>query len=332
MRVLVTGGAGYIGSHVVWMLLENGHEPVVIDNLSSGFRHLIPQDVEFIQSDLENKEELSDLLSEIRPEAVMHFAGSIIVPESIENPIKYYENNTVNTLNLISACLKNTVRNFVFSSTAAVYGEPKTTYISEQTATQPTNPYGMSKLMAERMLRDASNAHDFKHINLRYFNVAGADPAGRTGQSTPRATHLIKVAAQTLLRERPSIKIYGTDYETKDGTCVRDFIHVSDLAEAHILALDHLSKTEKSDTFNCGYGHGYSVLEILDAVQQTEPGQLFPIEEAGRRPGDPAALVANSAHIKNTLKWAPRYDNIHFIVKTALEWEKRLIAEQRLYS
>ncbi|BDW90356.1 MULTISPECIES: UDP-glucose 4-epimerase GalE [Thalassospira] len=328
MRVLVTGGAGYIGSHVVWMLLDHEHEPVVVDDLSTGYRHLIPEDVTFFQADIGNKQKLFELFAAVKPEAVMHFAGSIVVPESVSNPLKYYEHNTINTINLVEACIRHNVKNFVFSSTAAVYGDPEKPSIDEKTPTQPTNPYGMSKLMVERILRDVSNAHDFRHINLRYFNVAGADPMGRTGQSTPQATHLIKVATQTLLGIRPSMKVFGTDYDTRDGTCVRDFIHVSDLAEAHILALNHLTKTKQNNTFNCGYGHGFSVLEILDAIQKAAPERPFTIENAERRPGDPPALVANSSHIKSTLKWVPKFDNITFIVKTALDWEKRLLTEQ----
>ncbi len=325
--VLVTGGAGYIGSHAVLALRDAGIAAVVIDNLSTGRAAAVPRDVPLVVGDIGDTALLESTIAQHRVGAVMHFAGSIVVPESVEKPLLYYRNNTVNSHGLIDTCIRTGVRYFIFSSTAAVYGIPETLPVREDSPLAPINPYGTSKLMTEWMLRDAGEAHasSFSYIALRYFNVAGADPAGRTGQSTPAATHLIKVACQAALGQRQKISIFGEDYPTPDGTGIRDYIHVSDLAEAHVLALNHLRGGGASDVMNCGYGHGYSVREVLRSVEAAS-GAPLPIEVAPRRPGDGPALVAGADRIRAVLGWRPRYDDLDEIVRTALAWERGLIA------
>ena len=322
-RVLVTGGAGYIGSHTALACLDKGFEVCVVDNLSTGVRSSVPSKVAFYEEDITNTSKIINILQDFKPEAVIHFAGSIIVPESVVNPIKYYKNNTYASLNLIDACLQTGTRNFIFSSTAAVYGIPDKSKVTEADTLAPINPYGHSKLMTEQTLYDAEAAHDFSYIALRYFNVAGADKALRTGQSTPKATHLIKVACQTALGLHPVMRVFGTDYDTPDGTCIRDFIHVSDLAQAHLDALDYMWKHNSSSIFNCGNGRGYSVKEILDSVQRVS-GVKLNIKYTDRRAGDPPALIADSQALQEKTGWTAQYTEIDEIVRTAFEWEKKL--------
>jgi UDP-glucose 4-epimerase len=323
-NILVTGGAGYIGSHAVLALKDAGHHPIVIDNLTTGFRWALPDDVPFHQGDIENESLLARIIAEHRIEAIMHFAGSIIVPESVENPLKYYRNNTANSRSLIESAITGGVKHFIFSSTAATYGIPETSPVSESTPTLPINPYGLSKLMTEHMLRDVAAAHDFNYCALRYFNVAGADPQGRTGQSTAGATHLIKVAVETALGKRSHVSVFGTDYDTDDGTGVRDYIHVSDLAAAHVIALENLFEDPaRSHVLNCGYGHGYSVLQVLDAVDRVTNLQIKR-ELEGRRAGDPDALISDNRKIKSRFGWQPQYDDLDTIVSHALQWERKL--------
>ena len=318
--VLLTGGAGYIGSHVALDLVREGYEVIVLDDLSKGFAAAVT-DCELVEGDTGNKDLLALLLGKREVAAVMHFAGSTIVPESVEKPLWYYENNTAKSRNLIEACVEAGVRHFVFSSTAAVYGIPESGKITLQTPTEPVNPYGMSKLMTETMLRDVSGVTPLNHAILRYFNVAGADPEGRIGQSTPDSTLLVKVACETALGKRAELSIYGTDYPTPDGTGVRDYIHVSDLAAAHVLALRRLETGGESITVNCGYGHGYSVREVVRAVEQVHDHPIT-VVETGRRPGDPPSLVADGSSAKEILGWQPRYDDLEFIVRTSYDWEK----------
>ena len=326
--VLVTGGAGYIGSHALLALIDAGHSPVVIDNLTTGFRWAIPEDVPFHQGDVADEALVARIIAEHGIEAIMHFAGSIIVPESVENPLKYYRNNTANSRSLIESAVTNGVKHFIFSSTAATYGIPDESPVRETTPTQPINPYGLSKLMTEHMLRDVAAAHDFNYCALRYFNVAGADPDARTGQSTAGATHLIKVAVETALGKRDHVSVFGTDYDTEDGTGVRDYIHVSDLAAAHVVALENLfSAPEKSHILNCGYGHGYSVMQVLDAVDRVT-NQSINRKLEGRRAGDPDALISDNREIKARFGWRPQYDDLDIIVSHALQWERKL-GEQR---
>jgi UDP-glucose 4-epimerase len=320
--VLVTGGAGYIGSHAVLALQDAGIPVVVFDNLSTGFRSAVPQGVPLIEGDVADIEQVVEVMQAFQIGAVMHFAGSIVVPESVENPLKYYRNNTQNSLGLIDACLRAGVKRFIFSSTAAVYGQPEVMPVTEDTPTRPINPYGMSKLMTEHMLADAAAAYGLHTAVLRYFNVAGADPAGRAGQNTPAATHLIKVAVQAALGMRDAISVFGSDYPTPDGTCIRDYIHVSDLAEAHVLALRHLVAQGGNLTLNCAYGRGFSVREVLRAVEKAA-GHPLPVNDAPRRAGDPAALVAQAERIRTVLGWQPAHDSLDEIVETALAWERR---------
>ena len=324
MSVLVTGGAGYIGSHTAYALLDRGERVVVLDNLSTGVRALVSPDAEFVEGDVGDGVLLTKTIREHKIDSVVHFAGSIVVPESIAEPLQYYLNNTVASRALIEACVDTGVEHFLFSSTAAVYGIPAAASVSEETATDPINPYGRSKLMTEWMLQDASRAYGgFRHIALRYFNVAGADPKGRTGQSTPRATHLIKRACQVALGRVPHLDIFGTDYPTPDGTGVRDYIHVCDLADAHLLALDALRAGGEPARYNCGYGHGCSVREVIDTVEAVV-GRKLPVREQPRRPGDPPSLIADPTRLKTALGWRPRYDDLKTIVASALEWERRL--------
>lgn len=323
MAILVTGGAGYIGSHMVLELVDAGEQVVVLDNLSTGFEWAVAKPAELVQGDIGDTELVNRLLREREIEAIIHFAGSIIVPESVSNPLMYYENNTVKSRGLVAAAVANGVKQFIFSSTAAVYGNPAENPVTETADLRPMSPYGWSKLMTEIMLRDAAAAHDFRYVALRYFNVAGADPQGRSGQSTPKATHLIKVACETALGKRGHMEVFGTDYPTRDGTCIRDFIHVKDLARAHVAALDHLRSGGEANVFNCGYSKGYSVLEVLDAVKRVA-GKDMDIRYSPRRPGDPAAIVAASTKIRDQLGWVPEHDDLDKIVAQALAWETEL--------
>lgn len=322
--ILVTGGAGYIGSHAVLALRDKGWPVVVVDNLSTGFRWAVPEDVPFVEADIGDASAMDALLSAHNIGAIVHFAGSIIVPESVEQPLKYYKNNTANTRTLLECAVNGGVSHFLFSSTAATYGIPQSVPISEDALTAPINPYGMSKLMSEFMLADVARAHPLNFCALRYFNVAGADPQGRSGQSTAGATHLIKVAVEAALGKRDHVSVYGTDYATPDGTGVRDYIHVADLAEAHVLALEALmANPQQSLVLNCGYGRGYSVNEVLDAVDRVSGVTLKRHVEA-RRPGDPDALVANNRQILELLPWQPKYQDLETIVAHALAWERQL--------
>jgi UDP-glucose 4-epimerase len=326
--VLVTGGAGYIGSHAVLALLDGGWPVVVIDNLSTGFRWAVPEEAAFVEGDIADQPLVARLIAERGIGAIIHFAGSIIVPESVERPLKYYENTTVKSRSLIESAVAGGVRHFIFSSTAATYGIPERVPIDEQTRTQPINPYGWSKLMTERMLTDTAAAHPLNYCALRYFNVAGADPQGRSGQSTAGATHLIKVAVEAATGKRDHVSVYGTDYDTPDGTGVRDYIHVSDLAAAHVDALETLiADPDTSHVMNCGYGRGFSVLEVLDAVDRVTNMKIERRLEP-RRPGDPDALVADNRRILATLPWRPKRDDLDTIVADALAWE-RALAERR---
>ncbi|WP_297056737.1 UDP-glucose 4-epimerase GalE [Thermosulfurimonas sp.] len=322
MRILVTGGAGYIGSHVVKLLGERGYEVITYDNLSTGHEWAVLYG-KLIRADLGDRETLRKVFREFRPQAVMHFAAHIVVPESVRDPLKYYRNNVVHTLQLLETMEEFGVKDFIFSSSAAVYGIPEKIPVPETAPLKPINPYGETKATVERILRDLSRAGTgFRYVSLRYFNVAGADPEGRIGFAYPDPTHLIIRAVKTAKGELERLEIFGTDYPTPDGTCIRDFIHVTDLAEAHLLALQYLLETGKSEIFNCGYGHGYSVLEVIRAVKKVT-GRDFPVVEAPRRPGDPPVLVAENRKIRERLGWRPRYDDLEFIVRTAWEWEKR---------
>lgn len=325
--ILVTGGAGYIGSHVVQLLGEAGEHIVVLDNLSTGFADAVLFG-ELVVGDTGDREQVLHLLREHNIESVLHFAAHTIVPESVADPLKYYGNNTCNTRNLLECCAAVGVRHFIFSSTAAVYGIPASGLASEDSPTAPINPYGSSKLMSEWMLRDLAWATDLRYVTLRYFNVAGSDPQGRIGQSTKKATLLIKVAAEAAIGKRPGVSVFGTDYPTPDGTGIRDYIHVTDLAEAHIRALHYLREGGPSTLLNCGYGHGYSVREVLDAVQRVN-GAPINIKEEERRAGDPPSLVAAVERIRDQLNWKPRYDNLDFIVKTSLDWERKLAKQEQ---
>ncbi|MFI5410419.1 UDP-glucose 4-epimerase GalE [Kaistia sp. UC242_56] len=323
MTVLVTGGAGYIGSHMVLALADAGRETMVLDDLSTGFVAQVPDGVPLVRGDCGDEALLKRLIREFGVTAIVHFAGSIVVPDSVTNPLGYYLNNTVRSRALIAAAVEGGVRNFIFSSTAAVYGEPEVSPIAESSAMQPISPYGASKLMTEWMLRDTVAAHDIRSVVLRYFNVAGADPQGRSGQSFPRATHLIKLACQAALGQRSHLDVFGQDYATPDGTCVRDYIHVSDLARAHVLALDHLEDGGESLTMNCGYGRGFSVLEVIEAVKRVS-GVDFQVRLAPRRAGDPPSLVAATDLIRSRLGFKPARDDLDLIVADALRWELAL--------
>ncbi|RKX63401.1 MAG: UDP-glucose 4-epimerase GalE [Thermodesulfobacteriota bacterium] len=322
-KILVTGGAGYIGSHVVKLLGENGYEVLTYDNLSTGHKWAVLYG-DLIKADLADKETLRKVFKEFKPDAVMHFAASIVVPESVKNPLKYYRNNVVNTINLLEAMEEFGVKNFIFSSSAAVYGIPEKIPISENAPLNPINPYGETKATVERILRDLANSRDnFRYVSLRYFNVAGADPEGKIGFAYPEATHLIIRALKVAKGEIEKLEIYGTDYPTPDGTCIRDYIHVMDIAEAHLIALEYLLDGGESDVFNCGYGHGFSVKEVVETVKKVT-GRKFKVIEAERRPGDPPFLVADNSKIKEKLQWKPKYDDLEFIIKTAWDWENKL--------
>lgn len=328
MAVLVTGGAGYIGSHMVLELADAGEKVVVLDNLSTGFRWAVDPRAELVIGDIGDQALVRTIVRKHGVDAIIHFAGSIVVPDSVADPLGYYNNNTVKSRALMEVAVATCVKHFIFSSTAAVYGNPAVNPVGEDAAPAPMSPYGSSKLMTEIMLADTSRAHGLHYVALRYFNVAGADPDGRSGQSTPRATHLIKVACETALGQRTHMEVFGTDYETPDGTCLRDYIHVRDLVRAHMAALRHLRAGGASDIFNCGYSKGYSVLEVIDAVKRVS-GVDFNVRVAPRRPGDPAAIVAKSERIRSVLGWAPELDELDRIVTHALSWEDKLAALRR---
>jgi UDP-glucose 4-epimerase len=323
MAILVIGGAGYIGSHMVHALADAGEAVVVLDNLSTGFDWAIPKGVPLIVGESGDQNLVGKLIAAHKVTAIIHFAASIVVPDSVRDPLSYYRNNTVNSRALIETAVKTGVSQFIFSSTAAVYGNPSQVPVAEDAALTPMSPYGWSKLMTEIMLRDASAAHGLGYVILRYFNVAGADPELRTGQSTQGATHLIKVAVEHALGKRAKLQVFGTDYPTPDGTCIRDYIHVNDLVSAHSIALAHLRGGGASATYNCGYGHGYSVLDVIAAVERA-CGHTLKVERVGRRPGDPAAIVADAGRIRAALAWAPQFDDLDTIVAHALAWERRL--------
>ena len=327
MTILVTGGAGYIGSHMVHALADAGERVVVLDNLSTGFDWALPQQATLVVGETGDQVLVARLIVQHRVESIIHFAASIVVPDSVADPLGYYRNNTANSRSLIECAVKGGVKQFIFSSTAAVYGNPDQVPVGEDDPLKPMSPYGSSKLMTEIMLRDAGAAHGLAHVILRYFNVAGADPSLRTGQSTKGATHLIKVAVETALGLRPKMQVFGTDYATPDGTCIRDYIHVSDLARAHSDALRHLRAGGESLTLNCGYGHGFSVLEVINAVKRVS-GVDLRVDTAARRAGDPAQIVAKSDRIRAVLGWQPQFDDLATITRHALAWERKL-AERR---
>ena len=320
--VLVTGGAGYIGSHMTYALLDRHERVIVLDNLTNGVRAQVAEGAVFVQGNAGDAALLRKLIAEHAVRDVIHFAGSIVVPESVAEPLRYYANNVLQSHALLEACVQSGVERFIFSSTAAVYAEYAKQPIAESEIKDPMSPYARSKLMTEWMLEDVSRASGLRYVALRYFNVAGADPKGRTGQSTPRATHLIKRASQVALGRVPHLEIFGTDYPTEDGTGVRDYIHVTDLIDAHLLALDALRAGQTSDVYNCGYGRGHSVREVVRAVERVT-GASLPVREAPRRPGDPAALIADPSKIKRVLHWTPHHDDLDEIVRSALAWERR---------
>ena len=326
--ILVTGGAGYIGSHVVQQLVERGERVVVLDNLSTGFRDAV-RDAELVVGDVGDGDVVRRTIAANDVDTVMHFAAHTVVPESVSNPLKYYGNNTCATRSLLASCVASGIAHFVFSSTAAVYGMPASGVADEDTATSPINPYGSSKLMSEWMLRDVGAATALRYVVLRYFNVAGSDPGGRIGQSTIDGTLLTKVACEVAVGKRPHVAIFGTDYATPDGTGVRDYIHVEDLAAAHLNALDYLRRGGTSTTLNCGYGHGYSVREVIAMVDRLNGRPLKTIEQP-RRAGDPPSLIARAERVRQVLGWSPRHDNLEAIVRSQLEWERRLQREPQL--
>jgi len=328
MAVLVTGGAGYIGSHMVLRLADAGEEVVVLDNLVTGFDWAVDHRATLVQGNVGDMGFVGDIIAKHKITEIVHFAGSIVVPESVTDPLKYYGNNTAASRNLIEAAVKGGVRHFIFSSTAAVYGMTGLEPVGEDYPLSPMSPYGRSKLMTEWMLKDVAAAHPITYGVLRYFNVAGADPKGRSGQSTPLATHLIKVACQTALGQREKMDIFGTDYPTPDGTCVRDYIHVTDLVEAHALLLGHLREGGDSTTLNCGYGRGYSVRQVVDTVKGVS-GVDFRVDEGPRRAGDPPAIVAGADKVRHLLGWKPAHDDLEEIVQSALDWERYLVTRNR---
>ena len=319
-NILVTGGAGYIGSHTVKLLGEAGHHVVTVDNLSKGFKEAVLFG-DFYEGDVADSQLVRDIIQKHDIDALIHFAALTIVPESVEKPLLYYGNNTCKTRSLLETCSQNGVENVIFSSTAAVYGIPASGECDEDALLSPINPYGMSKLMSEHMIRDLCKSTPMKHVILRYFNVAGSDPDGKIGQSTPNATLLVKVACEAALGKREKLHVFGTDYDTPDGTGVRDYIHVTDLAAAHVDALNYLRSGGASATLNCGYGKGLSVRQIIDTVERLH-GSALNVEESPRRAGDPPSLIAVAGKIRDTLNWAPRYDDIETIVQTSLDWEK----------
>jgi len=328
MTVLVTGGAGYIGSHMALKLGDSGEETVVLDNLTTGFDWAVDHRASLVQGDAGDIEFVTKLIKDRGITEIIHFAGSIVVPESVVDPLKYYRNNTATSRNLLEAAVKGGVERFIFSSTAAVYGMTGLAPVEETTPLAPMSPYGKSKLMTEWMLADVAAAHPVKYGVLRYFNVAGADPQKRSGQSTPLATHLIKVAAQTALGQRQKMDIFGTDYPTPDGTCVRDYIHVTDLIAAHKLLLDHLRRGGDSTTLNCAYGQGYSVRQVVEMVKDVS-GINFRVDEGPRRAGDPASITATGEKVRKLLGWVPKHDDLREMVSTAIDWERYLMTRNR---
>jgi len=327
MTVLVTGGAGYIGSHMVQALAEAGESVVVIDNLSTGFAAFLPEGVPLFIGDAADENLVESVIAAHGVESIIHFAGSVVVPDSMRDPLAYYRNNTMTTRSLLNAAVKCRVNRFIFSSTAAVYGNPDQVPVPESAPTRPMSPYGSSKLMTEIMLHDVASAHGMSYVVLRYFNVAGADPLARIGLATVGATHLLKIAVEAATGQRAKIDVFGTDYPTPDGSCIRDFIHVSDLAQAHRAALSYLRGKGASATLNCGYGRGYSVLETIEAVRRVS-GRNFAVQYAPRRPGDIMTMVADTSRIRATLDWTPQYDNLETIAAHALAWEKKLFRER----
>lgn len=323
MKVLVTGGAGYIGSHTVQKLIEGGHSPVVYDNLSTGFRVAVPESVPLIIGDVRDTALLAKTMREHQIEGVIHFAAKLVAPESVEKPLEYYENNVLGTIRLLEACKAVGVNKFIFSSTAAVYGNPEEFLVTEQTPTAPLNPYGASKLMSERVIQDSGTAHGLRYVILRYFNVAGASLKGNNGQRTAGATSLIKVAGEVAAGKKDHLEIFGTDYPTPDGTGIRDYIHVDDLADVHVLVLEHLNQGQASNIFNVGYGHGFSVRDVIKAMQKVSV-KTFAVKEGLRREGDPIGFVADSTKAQKALSWKPKYDNLELICKTTFEWEKTI--------
>jgi len=327
MTVLVTGGAGYIGSHMVHALVEAGEAVVVIDNLSTGFSTYLPEGVPLFIGDVADENLVEGVINAHGVDAIIHFAGSVVVPESMRDPLAYYRNNTATSRNLLNAAVKCGVKRFIFSSTAAVYGNPDVMPVAEEAPTRPLSPYGSSKLMTEIMLHDIAPAYGMEFVVLRYFNVAGADPQGRTGLATMGATHLLKIAVEAATGQRSKIDVYGTDYPTPDGSCIRDFIHVSDLVQAHRAALSYLRDGGTSTTLNCGYGRGYSVLETIEAVRRAA-GRNFAVQYAPRRDGDIMTMIADTRRIRATLDWTPQYDNLETIARHALSWEEKLARER----
>ncbi len=323
MNFLVTGGAGYIGSHMVHYLNDLNYNITVIDNLSSGNKELLPKNVRVLKTNVGNQKAILDNLENQNFDAAIHFAASVVVPESVKNPLKYYTNNTSETISFIDTCIKLKIKKFIFSSTAAVYGNPHEKVITEDINLKPESPYGMSKLMSENILRDVAKSHELSYIILRYFNVAGADPKGRTGQISQPASHLIRIASEAALNKRSVVPIYGTDYKTYDGTCIRDFIHVCDLIKAHLNAIEYLKDSELSGTFNCGYGKGFSVKEVIETVKKVSNNN-FDVEFKDRREGDPEALIANSEKIRKLLDWIPEYDSLEKIITDSINWESKI--------
>lgn len=329
-KILVTGGAGYIGSHTAHKLIESSHQVVILDNLSTGFKSVIPSDAVFVEGDVGDRQIVKQLIEEHEIEDIIHFAAHLLVPESVAQPNRYYKNNVVASQNLISCALEDKIKNFIFSSTCAVYGMVETYPVNEQALMQPISPYGRTKCVTEWSLEDIKTAinsghieSDFKYVALRYFNVAGARPDGKLGQVTEDTTHLVKVCAEAVLGIRDQVTIFGTDYDTEDGTCIRDYIHVDDLAQAHLDALSYLRRGGESDVFNCGYGHGYSVREIIDVMKRVS-GVDFKVVEGERREGDPPAIAADNQKIKSKLMWSPSNNDIELICQTALDWEKSI--------
>jgi UDP-glucose 4-epimerase len=327
MTVLVTGGAGYIGSHMVQALVEAGEGVVVIDNLSTGFSAFLPEGVPLFIGDAGDENLVEGVIASHDVDSIIHFAGSVVVPDSVRDPLAYYRNNTMTTRSLLNAAVKSGIKRFIFSSTAAVYGNPDQVPVPEHAPTRPLSPYGSSKLMTEIMLQDTASAHSMNYVVLRYFNVAGADPLARIGLATVGATHLLKIAVEAATGQRAKIDVFGTDYPTPDGSCIRDFIHVSDLAQAHRAALAYLQRGGSSVTLNCGYGHGYSVLEAIEAVRRVS-GRNFAVQYAPRRPGDIMTMVADTSRIRSTLDWTPQYDDLDTIARHALAWEEKLTRER----
>ena len=323
MTVLVTGGAGYIGSHFVYAMAEAGESVVVIDNLSTGFSDFVPGGVPLIVGDAGDESLVESTIGDYQVESIVHFSGSVVVPDSVRDPLGYYRNNTMTTRSLLNAAVRCGIGRFIFSSTAAVYGNPEQVPVNEAAPTRPLSPYGSSKLMTEIMLHDVAAAHDMRYAVLRYFNVAGADPHARIGLATIGATHLLKIAVEAATGQRAKIDVYGTDYPTPDGSCIRDFIHVSDLAQAHAAALSYLRQGGRSVTLNCGYGRGYSVIETIEAVRRVS-GRNFAVQYAPRRPGDIMTMIADTARMRATLDWAPQYDDLDVIATHALAWEGKL--------